>query len=110
VKLITRLIILAVTCPGIKLADLKKRNVSQDTQRAEQEFATMVESCMPPRKTSGIWLDDSPECEWLVIYAGEHIGKEGKAYRNGFMVESCSIFLSGLKISDIFRPKKPSIW
>ena len=66
--------------------------MSGDQQWAEQQFAAMVQSRMPPRKTSGIWLDDSPEGEWLVIYAGEHIDEEGKAYRDGFTVESCSIF------------------
>jgi hypothetical protein len=53
----------------------------------------MVESRVPPQKTSGIWVDDSPEREWLVIYAGEHIGETGKTYRDGFTVESRSIFI-----------------
>jgi len=65
--------------------------VSRDKQRAEQRFAAMVESCMSPQKTSGIWVDDSLEREWLVIYTGEHIGKTGKTYYNGFIVESGSI-------------------
>jgi len=85
------LIFLAATCLGIKLANLRQRNVSGDKQRAEQRFAAMVESRMSPQKTSGIWVDDSPEREWLVIYAGEHIGETGKTYHDRFMVESGSI-------------------
>jgi len=81
------LIFLAATCPGIKLANLRQHNMSRDKQRAEQRFAAMVESCMSPQKTSGIWVDDSPEREWLVIYASEHIGETGKTYHDGFMVE-----------------------
>jgi len=53
----------------------------------------MVESHMSPRKTSGIWVDDSPEREWLVIYASEHIGETGKTYCDRFMVESGSIYI-----------------
>ena len=93
-EIITRLIILAAICQGVKLANLRKRNVNGDQQSAEQKFAAMVESHMPPRKTSGIWVDDSPQREWLVIYAGEHIGKTGETYRDWFMVQSCSIFHS----------------
>lgn len=52
----------------------------------------MVESRMPPRKTSGIWVDDSPDYEWLVIYAGEHVDETGKTYRDGFSVKSYSNF------------------
>jgi len=85
------LIFLAAICPGVKLANLRQRNMSGDKQQAEQRFTAMVESCMSPQKTSGIWVDDSPEREWLVIYAGEHIGKTGKTYHDGFTVESGSI-------------------
>jgi hypothetical protein len=67
------------------------RNVSMDQQGAEQKFAAMVASGMAPRKTSGIWFDDSPEREWLVIYAGQRIGEDNKTiYHDGFMVESPS--------------------
>ena len=66
--------------------------MSGDKQWAEERFTAMVESGMYPRKTLGIWVDDSPECEWLVIYAGERIGETGKTYRDRFMVESHSIF------------------
>jgi len=85
------LIFLAATCLGIKLANLRQCNVSRDKQWAEQRFAAMVESCMSSRKTSGIWVDDFLEREWLVIYAGEHIGETGKIYHDGFTIESGSI-------------------
>ena len=84
--------------------------MSRDKQWAEEHFAAMVDSHMCLQKTSGIWVNDSPEHEWLVIYASEHVGETGKTYQDGFMVESPSIFLSGLKISDIFRLKKSSMW
>jgi len=85
------LIFLAATCPGIKLANLRQHNVSGDKQRAEQRFAAMVESRMSSQKTLGIWIDDSLERKWLVIYTSEHIGETGKTYHDGFMVESGSI-------------------
>jgi len=85
------LIFLAAIFPGIKLANLRQHNMGRDKQWAEQRFAAMVESRMSPQKTSGIWVDDSPEREWLVIYTGEHIGKTRKTYHDGFMVESGSI-------------------
>jgi len=85
------LIFLAATCPGIKQANLRQRNMSRDKQWAEQRFTAMVESRMSPQKTSGIWVDDSLERKWLVIYASEHIGETGKTYRDRFMVESGSI-------------------
>jgi hypothetical protein len=47
----------------------------------------MLASGVPPHATTGVWVDDSPEAYWLVIYASEHAdAASGKIYRDGFTV------------------------
>jgi len=82
--------------------------MSRDKQQTEENFAAMVESRMCLWKTSGIWIDDSPEREWLVIYAGEDMGETGKTYQNRFMVESPSIFYLAWKYLIYLGSRNPA--
>jgi hypothetical protein len=74
------------TCSGIRLDDLRKRNVIGDEAEAERKYHCMLASGMKPDKTSGLWVDDSPKSEWLVIYAGQRKGSDGRVHRDGFTV------------------------
>lgn len=55
---------------------------------ANRKYNEMVANKkLKPHRESGIWYEDVAENpQWLVIYAGEHLGADRKLFQDGFTV------------------------